>query len=270
MNAAAPIGAHDRLMLVIPCYNEAMRLDCGALDAALRGMAWLDLCLVDDGSTDATADVLRSVERTWLGRVSVLTLPNNCGKAEAVRQGLLFASAQRNLCGFWDADFSAPLSEVAALRGTLEAAATVEWVWGIRLRSLGRRVERRASRHYLGRAFATVTSIMLGLPSYDTQCGAKLFRVSPLLLEILSEPFTSRWIFDVEMLARADALLGHAGDTSVEEVVREQPLAVWQHRAGSKVRPMDFFWALRELVRVRRERGRWTRTLPSSSTQRLG
>ena len=259
------MGALDRLMLVIPCFNEAARLDRCALDAALGGMGWLDLCLVDDGSTDGTADVLHAVEHAWPGRVATISLPRNRGKAEAVRQGLLFASARRHLCGFWDADFSAPLSELAALRHTLDASEDVEWAWGIRLRSLGRRVERRASRHYLGRAFATVTSIVLGLPSYDTQCGAKLFRVGPLLREVLSEPFTSRWIFDVEMLARAEALLWHSGGAGVEQVVNEQPLAVWQHRAGSKVRPTDFFRACHELVQVRRQRARWVRPFSSSA-----
>jgi len=251
--------AADRVQLVVPCFNEARRLDVGAFTSALGTMPWLDICFVDDGSTDATDDVLRGIQSTWPSRTFVLKLPRNVGKAEAVRQGLLRASTKGAICGFWDADLAAPLEELDALRGIMEADAHIEWVWGIRLRALGRRVERRLSRHYLGRIFATVASATLGLHSYDTQCGAKLFRVSPLLRAVIAEPFVSRWIFDIEMLARADMLLWGTSGSEVERVVYEQPLRSWQHRAGSKVRSVDFLRALVELAQIRSDRARWRR-----------
>ena len=157
---------------------------------------------------------------------------------------------------------AAPLNEVIRLREVLSRLPSTEWVWGIRLRALGRVVERRALRHYLGRLFATVTSLLLDVPSYDTQCGAKLFRSGPLLAAVLSEPFQSRWIFDVEMLTRVMALRQGTGKPAdATELVYEQPLMTWIHRAGSKVRPTDFLRALRELLVVRQARARWRRSV---------
>jgi glycosyltransferase involved in cell wall biosynthesis len=245
-----------RVTLVVPCFNEAARLDRAAFEQALVTTGWLDFCFVDDGSTDGTGALLASIAAAHPRRVQVLTLSHNAGKAEAVRRGLLHAATTSPLVGFWDADLATPLSECERLRDTFAQAPQADWIFGIRLRSLGRTVERRALRHYLGRVFVTATSLTLDVSAYDTQCGAKLFRVTPLLLAVLSEPFRSRWIFDVEMLVRAAALLGER-TAPLDQLVYEQPLARWAHQGGSKVRPTDFLKALRDLVRLRVDRRRW-------------
>jgi dolichyl-phosphate beta-glucosyltransferase len=258
--------ASDRFRIVVPCYNEAARLDRDAFAAALDVMPWLDLCFVNDGSTDGTAAVLAELAAKHPTRVEVLSLQRNSGKAEAVRQGLNFVSTHAEYCGFWDADLAASLDELPALRRVLHGETAVQWVFGIRLRSLGRDITRGALRHYLGRVFATLASVALGLGTYDTQCGAKLFRVTPLLQTALSEPFVSRWIFDIELLSRADALLQHAHGQRVDEIVFEAPLRAWHHKAGSKVRAVDFLTALRDLRRVRANAPRWHRAMLVSGT----
>lgn len=259
-----------RVTLVIPCFNEAARLDRAAFEQALVTTGWLDFCFVDDGSTDDTGALLAAMAAAHPRRVHVLTLTRNSGKAEAVRQGLQHAAASSPLVGFWDADLATPLSECAGLRDTFLQIPHADWIFGIRLRSLGRTIERRALRHYLGRVFATATTLTLDVHSYDTQCGAKLFRVTPLLLAVLSEPFRSRWIFDVEMLVRAHALLRTVHPDPLAQLVYEQPLARWTHQGGSKVRPTDFVRALRDLFRLRRDRRRWEdhRALPEALTSR--
>lgn len=256
------------LVLVVPCYNEAHRLDGGAFLSALQQFPWLQLLFVDDGSTDDTARVLETLRGAAPDRIELLALAQNGGKAEAVRRGLLHVATMRpdGLCGFWDADLSAPLTELPALRETLARRDDIQWVWGIRLRALGRHITRRPLRHYLGRLFATCSSLLLGIDSYDTQCGAKLFRCSPLLKTALSEPFRSRWIFDVELLTRGQALLQFEGRRTIDDVVYEQPLAEWQHRAGSKVRSGDFFRALRELQLIRDARVRWRQAMAPAKT----
>jgi hypothetical protein len=117
------------------------------------------------------------------------------------------------------------------------------------VRLLGRDVRRKASRHYLGRLFATVVSTMLRLPVYDTQCGAKLFRATPELAGILAEPFLSRWVFDVEIIARQMRASGlDAGQ--VEQQIVECPLRRWDDVAGSKVHATDFLTAFWDVVRI--------------------
>jgi glycosyltransferase involved in cell wall biosynthesis len=245
--------SRDRVCLVVPCYNEATRLKSDAFHEALDAFHWLDVLFVNDGSTDRTAEVLDALATQRPERISVLHCAANGGKAVAVREGMRQGLGRAAIIGFCDADLSAPLAEVAMLRDVLLERAQVQWVWGIRLLSLGRIIERRASRHYLGRIFATVTSVTLGIRAYDTQCGCKLFRASSLLEAVLQQPFRSRWIFDVELLARADAWLRRTNGGTVETLVYEQPLREWRHQAGSKVRPGDFVRAIGELLVIRRE-----------------
>jgi len=125
-----------------------------------------------------------------------------------------------------------------------------EMVFGARIKLLGRRVERKVARHYFGRVFATVVSLMLRLPIYDTQCGAKLFRVTPDLKTLFDTPFLSRWVFDVEIIARLTAAHGWDGPRSAENVIYEYPLTQWVDVHGSKLRAIDFVKAIYDLSRI--------------------
>lgn len=247
---ALPADTAARVGIVMPCYNEAARLEVPRLLAALRPRPWLHLLLVDDGSTDGTAQVLQAaMDQAPPGQVSRLALPGNVGKGEAVRQGLVHLWDRGGFAalGFFDADLATPLEAVDDLLAALQQDPRREVALGARVRLLGRRVEREAGRHYGGRVLATLISVALGLPVYDSQCGAKLLRVTPGLPALLARPFASRWLFDVELLSRW--MRAHA-EGAWEQGLVEVPLQTWVEPGGSKVGLADALRAPLEVARI--------------------
>lgn len=240
------------MTLVVPCFNEAARLDRSEFIRMCRARAELSLLFVDDGSKDDTATVLDALSHELPGQAEVLRLPHNLGKAEAVRQGLQRAlSSGTGWVGFADADLSTPADQLLRMISIAEAEP-IDVLLGARVRLLGAAIDRHPMRHYLGRMFATVASLALGLPIYDTQCGAKFFRRNELLEGALAKPFESRWIFDVELLAR---LTRHRRDGNTALKLRELPLEAWREVAGSKLKAramlrggLELLWLL---VRLR-------------------
>jgi glycosyltransferase involved in cell wall biosynthesis len=258
------------VILVVPCFDEAVRLDRGELLRLARARPGLTLLLVDDGSRDGTPALLDAVAAASGGRAEVLRLDRNRGKAEAVRRGLEHALARgAEGVGFVDADLSTPVDEVVRLVDELERGAA-DVLLASRVRLLGRDIERRPARHYLGRAFATAASIALRLAVYDTQCGAKLFRRTPALEAALATPFRSRWIFDVELLdrlLRGDPAAGAA--PLAPEAFLEVPLLAWRDVAGSKLRARSMLRAgLQLLALLVRSRLRPRPRLPRRDTAR--
>jgi dolichyl-phosphate beta-glucosyltransferase len=235
--------------LVVPCYNEAARLDVAKFLEFAEATPECSLIFVNDGSRDATLAVLEDMRRRAPDSVHVLDQQPNRGKGEAVRAGLLYALDRFDapVVGFWDADLAAPLQEFRAMHCILQQRPGMEIVFGARVKLLGRSIERNPTRHYLGRTFATVVSNLLALPVYDTQCGAKLFRRTPELRRSLELPFLSRWVFDVEIIAR---LIRMRGAATVRRIICEQPLQAWHDIRGSKVRPTDFMKAFVDVVRI--------------------
>ena len=235
----------------MPCYNEAHRLDCASFRAYLAEANCVRLIFVDDGSKDGTGALLNNIRAGYESRASVLHLDVNKGKGEAVRLGVLHALREDDphLVGFWDADLATPLSAIERFIQIFERMPEIEMVFGSRVKLLGRQVKRDPRRHYMGRVFATVVSTMLELPIYDTQCGAKLFRVSSGIEDVLAAPFLSRWVFDVEMIARYRK--EYRNDTRrLERAIYEYPLEFWEDKAGSKVRPSDFVRAALDVYRI--------------------
>jgi glycosyltransferase involved in cell wall biosynthesis len=239
-------------VIIIPCYNEDARLDVSAFVRLTAAPHHVSFLFVNDGSTDRTLSLLESLKSLDPKRFDLLSFPQNCGKAEAVRRGVLKAiDAQPTYVGFWDADLATPLEAIIDFVALAESRPELKLIMGSRVRLLGRRIERRAIRHYLGRFFATGVSLVLNLPVYDTQCGAKLFRVSPDLVSLFDLPFYSRWIFDVEIIARLIESKCNGVSPRPEELIYEFPLNEWRDISGSKLACVDFARAAWELTRIR-------------------
>ena len=151
--------------------------------------------------------------------------------------------AEFNWVGYWDADFSTPLSEVDGMLRYWELnQSKAVAIWGSRVMRLGSSIERHFWRHVFGRLFATLVG--LSLPSvkvYDSQCGAKVFKRS-LIPALFEKAFVSPWIFDVELLYRLK-----------NQPLLEYPLREWHDQQGGQFRLLKHGpRALWDLIKIRK------------------
>ena len=218
--------SRSAVSLIIPAYNEANRIGAG-LDAiaayAASANVALELIVVDDGSTDATAKVAEAhlkVASHISGRV--IRCGENRGKGHAVRLGLRAATAPYAF--FSDADLSTPIEEMATLLAALDSGEA-DVAFGSRAvdRTLiGIRQSR--AREIAGRAFNRVLRLATGLPFKDTQCGFKAFRMD-VCRPLVEAGTIDGFGFDIELLYEA-----HRAGLKMREI----PVR-WDHREGSKV-----------------------------------
>lgn len=235
------------VVIVVPCYNEATRLRPDEFKRFVAKNADVGFLFVDDGSSDRTRSILDDLSGDAM---AVIGQPH-LGKGAAVRRGVLDALQlpEVRYVGYWDADLSTPLDAIVDLTDVLDRLPNVTLAMGARVQLLGRSIRRSAIRHYLGRVFATAASLILSLPVYDTQCGAKLFRVGPETRHAFAEPFATRWVFDVEIIAR----MRQFERGSIHERIYEVPLQQWHDATGSKRRPWHYAAAARDLAVILRK-----------------
>lgn len=241
------------VLMIVPCYNEADRLnlDYWTSLTATPDTEWL---FVNDGSSDDTGSKLDAFVD---GRESceVLHLPRNVGKAEAVRRGLREGMGDESrsiqLLGFLDADAAFCRDDVRRIlqvaRERVLHEHAFDAVWSSRVMLKGRSIDRRPFRHYVSRTVNTFLELAYrGLP-YDTQSGFKVFRATPELARCLAQPFKTRWLFDIEMLIRWKRYRGS------EMVIWEEPVMEWRDVAGSKVSGRELARIAQELITLVRE-----------------
>lgn len=234
--ASEPIAERPVYSVIIPAYNEAERIvpTIGAVAAELcaMGQPW-ELIVSDDGSTDATRDIVRDLA---LANLRVLESPNG-GKGSAVRRGMLAAEGEFIL--FADADQSTPVEQFSLLLDALDDGADV--AVGSRTVRGGSVANKSVLRRLLSSVLRVIVRYGFGVTVSDTQCGFKLF-TAEAARALFSRQLIDGFSFDMEVIYLASRLGYRVAEVPVE----------WMDAPGSTVDPVkDSARFLVDLARIR-------------------
>ncbi|MBI6118067.1 response regulator [Salegentibacter maritimus] len=222
--------------VVIPCYNEEKRLKSEEFINFIEKNSGYHLCFVNDGSKDNTLQVLQSLRKGRENFISIYNCEKNAGKAEAVRQGLVYMSQFKDLdyVGFLDADLSTDFQDFDDLVKTIEST-NFQIVNGSRISRMGANITKESARKIISSTINLLITKIVGMPFKDTQCGAKIMR-KDLIPVAFQSPFLTKWLFDVEIFMR---MKNHFGSEKAQKMICEQPLKRWIHADGSKLSIKD-------------------------------
>lgn len=233
--------------VVIPCYNEEDRLLSQEFLNFVDTNSGYHLCFVNDGSKDNTLGVLKDLQKGREDYISIYDCAQNGGKAEAVRQGMLYMAQRDDLdyIGFLDADLSTDLTDFDDLVKTIEQSE-FKIVSGSRISRMGANITKESSRKIISMSINYIIRKILKMNFKDTQCGAKIF--SKDIIEVaFSEKFVTQWIFDIEIFKRVTHRFGLE---KAKSMLCEQPLKRWIHADGSKLSMKDSFKIIMQLGQI--------------------
>ncbi len=237
----------DIVGVVIPCYNEETRLKTDTFKNFVDKNLGYHLCFVNDGSTDNTLEVLNNLAKGKESYISVYNCPQNGGKAEAVRQGILhmIKDPQLNYVGYLDADLSTNFQDFDDLVQTI-SDSDFQIVGGSRISRMGANITKAGSRAIISKTINLMIRNILGMSFQDTQCGAKVM-TREVAEKMFNEKFKTSWLFDVEIFLR---MKQYYGAEKAEKVICEQPLKRWIHEDGSKLSMKDSFKIIMQLLKI--------------------
>lgn len=228
------------LSIIIPAYNEEDRIKNTLLaihDYLHECKLHAEIIVVDDGSTDKTAEIVRA-KQAKIKNIYLLQYKPNRGKGYAIRKGIEAARGEYIL--FTDADNSTPIEELGKLWNAMGKDADIA-IGSRYLRSHSVKIKQPWYRIFIGRLGNLVIRWFLVPGIRDTQCGFKLFTIRAAQ-EIFKRQKIHRWGFDMEALAVARNL-GYK--------IVEIPVS-WFNSSASRLRPiLDSFRTLRELLEIR-------------------
>jgi CheY-like chemotaxis protein len=233
--------------VVIPCYNEEARLSSKVFEKFANKNLGYHFCFVNDGSTDNTVRVLENLRKGNEEFVSIVNCKKNGGKAEAVRQGVLYLiqDSQLDYIGYLDADLSTNLSDFDKLVQTL-GNSEFKIVGGSRISRMGANISKESARKIISITINLIIQRILGMPFKDTQCGAKVMHME-VATNMFHKKFITKWLFDVEIFMRMRRFYGR---TRVQSFICEQPLKRWTHAEGSKLSMKDSIRIVGQLAQI--------------------
>jgi len=229
--------------LIVPCFNEANRLAPAEYWQQIEDYCVI-LVFVNDASTDSTAATIHSMN---LKSQRTITIENNLGKANAIREGFLRIVRSMDIeynesyIGFVDADMAFSAQDIKRMFDLAEEGQH-EAVFASRVKLSGRNINRKRIRHIVGRGIMAFLSCSGFVIPYDSQAGLKVFRCTPKLMKCLEDQFETRWFFELELLLRFTRNFRGFLD------VWEEPLLFWNETKGSKLFTMSSVSILFQLV----------------------
>ncbi|MEN8649516.1 dolichyl-phosphate beta-glucosyltransferase [Streptomyces sp. 21So2-11] len=239
------------LTVVVPAYNEEQRLGptldaiCAHLRADPGRWGVWELIVVDDGSTDGTADAVLAAAADE-PRIHLVASDANRGKGHALRLGVLASYGDRVLVT--DADLATPIEELDRLDKQLADESLTAAIGSRAHPDSAIEVHQRRVREWLGRLGNRLIRAVAVPGIKDTQCGFKLFD-GDKARTAFADARLDGWGIDVEILR----FFRREGWPVAEVPVR------WSHQEGSKVRPVDYGKVLFELVRLKARAARQVR-----------
>lgn len=229
------------LTLVIPCYNEANRLERSEIEILSKNPN-VRLFFVNDGSTDATVDLLQELSSEF-DNTHYIDYRENTGKANTLY--CAFHDLKDNdsaYFGFLDADFSTSAEEFLKMYDFIEKQEKYKFIFASRIATLNTEINRKPRRHYIGRIIITLLNLKYHLGIYDTQCGAKIFAKN-IVEKAFEKPFETHWLFDIEIFLRLR-------EYDLLKYGYEFPLQKWEDVAGSKLSGKESWKVLRDLNKL--------------------
>jgi len=206
------------ISIVVPTYNEERHI-VETLDALLE-LGGIEIIIAEDGSTDATVDIIKSYSEKY-ENIIITSEPVRSGKGAAIKRGLKFAKG--DLLGFIDADMATHPQELLKLKDEIYSGADIA-IGSRNLQESEIKIRQPPHRIFLGGVYRGLVRMLLNVDVSDFQCGCKLFKREVWeTVDVLSDDFA----FDTELLAKANAR---------SYMVSEVPIT-WKNSEESKVSP---------------------------------
>lgn len=232
--------AGTTLSIVVPAYNEEKKINStfSRLERFFSQKDYIvEYVFVEDGSSDATLEILKNMEKAKPGIVKILVNEKNMGKGYSIKRGMLASSGDYVL--FMDVDMATPLqtfTEFEKYLGDYDIVMGSRWCLEANIR-----IPQPFIRKCMGHVFYALVKTLYLKNVTDTNCGFKCYRKN-VANDIFSRQMLRGWGFDVEILYIAQKR-GYR--------IKEVPV-VWAHGRGSKVNLLKVpFLTLAELIRIK-------------------